>query len=85
MIGMRFRSGSSGSFRYARVEYSDNGIWANGSVGIEVYNSIFESNGYGISDTSSNLTVLGRDGLGLRLWEIVSFLIVRGMRVQLYG
>ena len=23
--GIRFRSGSSGSFRYARVEYSDNG------------------------------------------------------------
>ena len=41
-VGIRFRSGSSGSFRYARVEYSDNGIWANGSVGIEVYNSIFE-------------------------------------------
>ena len=37
----------------------NNGIWANGSVGIEVYNSLFESNGYGISDTSSYLTVLG--------------------------
>ena len=30
-----------------------------GSVGIEVYYSIFESNGYGIRDTSSNLTGLG--------------------------
>ncbi|CUS95283.1 parallel beta-helix repeat (two copies), partial [Candidatus Kryptonium thompsonii] len=72
--GIRFRSGSSGSFRYARVEYSDNGIWANGSVGIEVYNSIFESNGYGISDTSSNLTVLGskflRNGVGVRVSSV---------------
>ena len=57
--GIRCRRGSSGSFRYARVEYSDNGIWANGSVGIEVYNSIFERNVYGISDTSRNLSVLG--------------------------
>ena len=72
--GIRFRSGSSGSFRYARVEYSDNGIWANGSAGIEVYNSIFESNGYGISDTSSNLIVRGskflRNSVGVRVSSV---------------
>jgi len=46
----------------------------NGSAGIEVYNSIFESNGYGISDTSSNLIVRGskflRNSVGVRVSSV---------------
>ena len=57
-----------------RVEYSVNGVWANGSAEIEVYNSIFESNGYGISDTSSNLIVRGskilRNSVGVRVSSV---------------
>ena len=64
IVGNEIRAGGSGinhggGYVTVMVRGDVGAVKAAVDAGIEVYNSIFESNGYGISDTSSNLIVRG--------------------------
>ncbi len=70
--GIRFRSGSRGLIRYARVENSDFGIRMIQGSKLEVYGSMFERNGYGVVDSSVSEVIIRRskfksNGEGVRL------------------